>query len=121
MTSEFGLGQIVRLRADPSRRGPITAVLPPIGGQVRYRVFHAGNEIVEYHERQLVADTEHAHPPAQRTLRDLPFLEVEEFRPRFTAVRLSHRLVDTLYAVHAARIQHIPFQFKPLLRFLRSD
>ncbi len=37
---------------------------------------------------------------------------------RLTAARLSHPEVDTLYA---ARVQHIPFQFKPLLRLLRAD
>src|SRR5439155_7286691 len=45
----------------------------------------------------------------------------EEFRARLTAARLGHPLTDNIYALHAARIQFIPFQFKPLLRLLRSD
>ena len=48
-------------------------------------------------------------------------LSAEEFCSRLTALRLSNPLTDNLYALHAARIQFIPFQFKPLLRLLRAD
>jgi SNF2 family DNA or RNA helicase len=48
-------------------------------------------------------------------------LDLATFRARLTAERLLHPLVDTLYALQAARITFIPFQFKPLLRLIRSD
>lgn len=48
-------------------------------------------------------------------------LTAREFRARLTAARLSHPLVDNLYALDAARIKFIPFQFKPLLRFLHAE
>ncbi|MHB8644184.1 MAG: SNF2-related protein [Thermomicrobiales bacterium] len=48
-------------------------------------------------------------------------MDTDIFRARLTAARLSRPQIDTLYALHAARIQYIPFQFKPLLRFLRAD
>ena len=36
-------------------------------------------------------------------------------------MRLGYPQMDSIYSLHAARIKFIPFQFKPLLRFLRSD
>lgn len=49
------------------------------------------------------------------------FLDAYEFLARLTACRLANPLTDNVYALHAARIKFIPFQFKPLLRLLRSD
>ena len=46
---------------------------------------------------------------------------MDDFRARITAERLSNPQADSLYSLDAARIQFIPFQFKPLLRFLRAD
>jgi ATP-dependent helicase HepA len=40
---------------------------------------------------------------------------------RLTAERLSNPQIDHLYALHAARIRFVPFQLKPLLRFLHAD
>ena len=122
MKAAFAAGQLVYLRADPDRRGPVIQVMPTPGGRVRYRVFHAATEIREYYEEQLATLTSPSDgsPGSVGTaLKD--FLPAEEFRARLTALRLSHPLTDNLYALHAARIQFIPFQFKPLLRLLRSD
>jgi hypothetical protein len=55
METRYRIGQLVRLRADPSRSGPITEVLSPTGGIPRYRVFHSATDIGEYHQDQLVA------------------------------------------------------------------
>jgi hypothetical protein len=44
-----------------------------------------------------------------------------EFRARLTATRLDNPQTDHLYSLRSARIQFIPFQFKPILRLLRAD
>ena len=49
----FSIGQLVCLKADPSRQGPVIEVLPPAAGRIRYRVFHSPVEIREYYEDQL--------------------------------------------------------------------
>ena len=46
---------------------------------------------------------------------------LDEFRARITSERLAHPDIDSLYAMRAARIMHVPFQYKPLLRLLRAD
>ena len=122
MEPDFSTGQIVYLKADPNRRGPIIEVLSPVGGRYRYRVFHTSTEIREYYAEQLCSLR---HPTSEgnevRTIFDFPLLPADEFRTRLIAARLAHPLTDNLYMLHAARIKFIPFQFKPLLRLLRAD
>ncbi|MBA3528568.1 MAG: DEAD/DEAH box helicase family protein, partial [Propionibacteriaceae bacterium] len=49
------------------------------------------------------------------------YSDADTFRARLTASRLAHPQTDNLYALYAARIKQIPFQYKPLLRLLRAD
>ena len=122
MEAEFQIGQLVCLRADPVRQGSIIQVLPSVGGRPRFKVFHSAQEVREYYEEQLLRV---ASPPSvdrtTQAIRDGQWLPPDDFRAHLTAARLAHPLTDNLYALHAARIKFIPFQFKPLLRLLRSD
>jgi SNF2 family DNA or RNA helicase len=100
----------------------VVEVLPPVGGVNRYRVFHTPAEVRDYREDQLRAIT--TTPPADALGEAIAagrWLDGDLFRARLTAQRLSHPLINNLYAFQAARIQFIPFQLKPLLRFLRAD
>jgi ATP-dependent helicase HepA len=122
MQSTLTPGQVVRLRADSSRVGSVIAVLPPIGGQPRYQVFHSAGDIREYvHDQIVVVDVSISRNAIDEALASGRWLDSATFRARLTAERLGHPLVDSLYALHAARIQYVPFQFKPLMRFLRAD
>ena len=122
METKFSVGQIVCLKADPNRQGPVIEVLPPLAGRIRYRVFHSPGEIREYSEEQLSSVQS-----SPTTLMDSGVLSYDlclgsdEFLARLTACRLANPLTDNLYALHAARIKFIPFQFKPLLKLLHSD
>ena len=118
----FELGQMVELKADPNRKGSVIAELQPVGGINRYRVFHSAGNTQDYFEDQLIPSI----PPLSSTdlaiaLQNGEFASADEFRARITAERLSNPQADSLYSLHAARIQFIPFQLKPLLRFLRTD
>ena len=105
----YEIGQIVQLRADPSRQGAIIEELSSIGGVRRYQVFHSSGDVGEYFEDQLVlAPTRAVSDLASTLLRgDLP--SSDKFRARITAPRLSNPQTDSLYSLYAARIQHIPF------------
>jgi superfamily II DNA or RNA helicase len=98
--------------------GPVTQVLPPVGGIHRYVVFLSANDQPTYAEDQLVranlvGGVSDSAPPA--------LLSPEEFRNHLTAIRLNNPQSDHIYALRAARIRYVPFQFKPLIRLLRSD
>lgn len=116
----FGVGELVAVRADSSRRGPVIAVLPAVNGRARYRVFHSSSVTREYAEEQLVAVDAPSDSWADGLVEG-SWADVESFRARLIAVRLANPQIDHIYALRSARIQFIPFQFKPLLRLLRSD
>ena len=122
MEREFEVGQLVCLLADPDRRGPVIELLPAVGGIPRYRVFHSPMDIREYHADQLLAvEVPSTSDDLEKAIEEHKWLLSSIFQARLTASRLAHPLVDNLYALYSARIKHIPFQFKPMLRFLRAD
>lgn len=114
--SAYNIGDMVALSIDSTRQGPILEVLPPIRGEARYRVFHASGDIQTYVESQLDPVVESSHAAAGDAA-----LTPDEFLARLCALRLSADESDAVYSLHAARIKFIPFQFKPVLRFLRAD
>ncbi|MFZ4829172.1 MAG: SNF2-related protein, partial [Phototrophicaceae bacterium] len=86
-------------------------------------IFHGSNDIGEYSEAQLMLDSPIISPHVSlfSALMDQKWVNAEEFRARLTAQQIAHPLSTSLYSLHSARISYIPFQFKPLLRFLQSD
>lgn len=122
MDNNFELGKIVNLVADPSRSGPIIAILPMSDGQFRYRVFHSPTDIREYLADQIeLVDITPTGDRLVDALQREEWLPASEFQARLTAARLADPQIDHLYSLYSGRIQHIPFQFKPLLRFIRAD
>ena len=115
------VGRIVSLRADPTRTGPVIAELPAVGGRRRFRVYHSAALIRDYSEDQLQLQDLAAGGEWADRLLEQRFANPLEFRARLTAMRLNNPQVDHIYSLRSARIQFIPFQFKPLLRLLRAD
>ena len=113
---KYKVGNIVSLEVDFLKKGSVIEILPPVQGQHRYRVFHSPDDIREYLEDQITLT-----PISPEITGSEIAISPEEFVVRLNSFRLSHPLTDSIYALHAARIRFIPFQFKPLLRFLRAD
>ena len=109
--SEFSPGQVVVLRSDPSVRGAVVEIVPG-ESENRFKVFVAGN-IQTYYASQLQAEDESGD--------DAQLLSGEEFHASLTAQQIRHPSLSTLYSLNAARVDFIPYQFRPVLRFIRSD
>ena len=80
---------------------------------------HSATAIREYFEDQLEIAAEPSDNAWASRISDGDWVDPRVFRARLTATRLSNPQVDHIYALKSARIQFIPFQFKPLLRLLR--
>src|SRR5690348_2490324 len=81
----FKVGDLVALRADPSRTGPIIEELPLVAAHRRYRVFHSPTDIREYLDQQL----QPVAAPAARggtasALEAGAWVDVDTFRARLT-------------------------------------
>lgn len=108
-TPRFAPGDMARLRSD---RGVVVAVLQVVPGhrESQYVVLEGGVRKT-YFESQLVAAEE--EPP--------PRVRAAELNARLTALHLRHPSVQHLYSLHAARIDFVPHQFRPVFRFVRAD
>lgn len=111
MTAEFELGQIVSLKSNASIRGAVVFVLPG-KPENRFKVFVDG-ESQTYYASQLQAE--------DRRDDDSQFLACEQFHAYLSALQIRYPGLSTLYSLNAARVDFIPYQFRPVLRFIRSD
>lgn len=107
----YKLGQIVALRANPSVCGAVTEILP---GEVehRYKVFIERKPAFFYESQlcEISEDSQHSQ-----------ILGLDEFCARMTAIQINQPAVSTLYSLNAARIDFVPYQFRPVLKFIRAD
>ena len=109
-STEFSPGQIVVFGSDPSMKGAVVEVLP---GQPenRVKVFIEGN-VQTFYASQLKVEEQ----------RDgVKFFSTDQFHAYLTALQIRHPSLSTLYSLNAARVDFIPYQFRPVLRFIRSD
>ena len=109
--TEFRPGQIVFVKSNPEKRGAVVAVHP---GQPenRFDVF-MDNKLQMFYASQLQAQ----EPDANKE----EIISIEQFHARLTALQIMHPGLSTLYSLNAARIDFIPYQFRPVLRFIKSD
>ncbi len=109
-SSDFSPGRIVVLRSDSSMKGAVVDVL---SGQPenRVKVFIEGT-VQTFYASQLKVEE-------QRD--DVQFLSTAQFHAYLTALQIRHPSLSTLYSLNAARVDFIPYQFRPVLRFIRSD
>jgi len=110
-TSEFALGQMVISKANPAVPGAVIEVIPG-EPETRYRVFMDGERKTFYASQLVAAEQE-------RETRHL--LSSERFHAYLTALQIKYPALSTLYSLNAARIDFIPYQFRPVLKFIRSD
>ena len=108
-SQEFAPGQIVFLKADPSTRGAVVAVLPGTP-ENRINVFVDGNV--------------HTFYPSQLQLEvpdeSLAF-SCDDFHAYLTALQIRYPGLSTLYSLNAARVDFIPYQYRPVLKFIKAD
>jgi ATP-dependent helicase HepA len=107
---EFHQTQIVRLRSSPTKSGPVLRVLTG-APQNRYEVF--------IDERTQTFYADQLEPIEQG--QEVTTVPLSEFRARLTAQILQHPGIATLYSLHAARVDYVPYQFRPVIKFIRSD
>src|SRR5258708_6105430 len=106
----FEVGQVVALKSDPSKTGAVVRVIES-GVERRYQVF-LDNRTASYYESMLVPVVD---------IGETELLQLDEFRARLTALQINQPSLSNLYSLHAARVNFIPYQFRPVLRFIRAD
>lgn len=107
----FAPGDRIRLKFDPQRRGAVVGTPRAHGDSFEYEVSING-DVAWYSESQLERIDGSIQPRWVR--RDELIREV-------TLAKLRRPLSDALYAYQASRTSFEPYQFRPALKFLRSN
>ena len=107
---QFAAGDAVCLRSDPSRVGVVTGVLPG-NRATRYNVFLAGRVETLYGSQLVRADLSRRTTTAT----------LDELAAKLTALQIASPGLANLYSLQAGRIDFIPHQFRPVLKFVRAD
>jgi SNF2 family DNA or RNA helicase len=106
---QFQPTQIVVLKSDRSKRGPVMSVQKG-DPEDTVNVFIDG-KTVPYYASQLDVDTSEKY-------RDL---NSDEFHAYLSALEIRFPGMSNLFSLNAARVDFIPYQFRPVLRFIRAD
>ena len=109
--AEFEPGQIVFLKSNPEIKGAVVSIMQG-KPENRYNVFIDG-EIQIFYTSQIQAE--------DRKDKDSIVLPCHKFHSYLTALQIRHPGLSTLYSLNAARVDFIPYQFRPVLKFIRSD
>src|SRR5205807_883469 len=82
------------------------------GGERRYRVFQ-NNAKATYYESQLQA------PAAERSERRT--VTAQELRAHLTSIHILSPSTANLFSLRSGRVQFVPYQYRPVLKLIRSD
>ena len=109
--SLFRIGDLVALRSNPAIILPVIEVIPG-EGECRYRVFQ-NNTKATYYESQLQL------PPGSSD--ELTTLSATQVQARLTALQILSPSTANLFSLHSGRVQFVPYQYRPVLKLIRSD
>ena len=107
--SEIQEMDIVTLVSDPRETGLVTEVTE-IGNTKQFKVFIAGKPKVFY-EGQIRRLEDDGNEQSS----------VEELRHRLTAYEIDNPSSSNLYSLNSARIDFVPYQFRPVIKMTRAD
>lgn len=109
--NEFTQGQVVVLKSDKNIKGAIITVVDGLP-EKRYQVFTNSFGVQVYYASQL---------EAEQTVSKLEKVDAERFHAGLTASLIRNPSLSSLYSLNTAKIDFIPHQFRPVLKFIRSD
>ena len=106
----FAIGDIVSLRSDTSRVGVIIAC-SSVGKNAQFTVFME-NSPQFFYENQL-----------QRAAIDSPtdWISIKKLRDSITIQQLRNPASEHLYSLNSARVDFVPYQFRPALKLIKAD
>ena len=100
----------VYLAGDPNTKGMVFSV-SEVDGVKKYEVFVDG-EIKTFYDGQIVLID--SAPKYQ-------WIDINTFKTNLTAYEINNPSAGNLYSLNAARIDFVPYQFRPALKMIKSD
>lgn len=100
----------VYLVGDPDTKGMVFSI-SEVNGIKKYEVFING-DIKTFYEGQIVLID--SAPNYQ-------WIDIDTFQSNITAYEINNPSAGNLYSLNAARIDFVPYQFRPALKLIKSD
>ena len=94
----------------PEKRGLVVSA-DRVGGKIKYTVFLDGVHRTFYSGQIELAPSESG----------IHWVDPVNFRNRLSAYQINHPSSENLYSLHSARIDFVPYQFRPALKLIHSD
>lgn len=107
---EIQVNSIVKLISKPDSKGVVTSI-ENIGNTKKYNVF-VDNEIKSFYTGQIALANE-AH--------EANWIDLSTLRSYLTAFEINNPSSENLYSLNSARIDFVPYQFRPALKLIKSD
>ena len=105
----FKIGQIICLKSDSSKKGAITA----ISEDGVYSVFMDG-ELKTFYPSQLLDISEESKSI-------IKFSDYYDFHTYMSATEIREPNNSSLFSLNSGNITFIPYQYRPVLKFIKSD
>lgn len=109
-SDEIVANKLVYLVSDPAKQGIVVSVTD-LGETTKYTVF-IDNAIHTYYPGQIAPVKESA---------GYQWVDVSSFLNLMTAYQINNPSRQNLYSLNSARIDFIPYQFRPALKMIHSD
>ena len=108
--SEIQMGTLISLISKPEEKAPVIKIITT-GNEPKYTVYLNGKYVTWYHSQiKVVTETSE-----QKTV------SLDDFNAYLTATQLKNPNSDSLFSLNSAKIDIIPHQFRPVLKFIRAD
>lgn len=101
---------LVYIVGDPDQKGMVFSV-SSLGGTKKYEVFIDGT-LKTFYEGQIALAADHP---------DYEWVDSDTMRSYLTAYQINNPSASNLYSLNSARIDFVPYQFRPALKMIKSD
>lgn len=100
----------VYLTGDPKTKGMVFSI-QNVGNTVKYEVFVNG-EIKPFYAGQIALVEEKI---------SYDWIDIDTFQSRLSAYEINNPSAENLYSLHSAKIDFVPYQFRPALKMIKAD
>ena len=100
----------VYLTGDPKTKGMVFSI-QNVGNTVKYEVFVNG-EIKPFYVGQIALVEEKI---------SYDWIDIDTFQSRLSTYEINNPSAENLYSLHSAKIDFVPYQFRPALKMIKAD
>lgn len=119
MAAEFSKGQRVSLKKNVAQKGRVDNIHPPQGGYQFYEVLMDDGNLIMIPEHDLVPEVIIKTP--WDLLANNSLSDYRDFSIATTLHKVRNTTSNTISSLKASRTIFYPYQYKPLVKFLKSD